>query len=243
MLVFIDNDILVERDFLRRHLDVLERNPGCWVIGRIVHPPELRTTPFGRYRDFRWEEFHRVEGVRGLTVTTGMSAANLALPAEDFRRFGGFDEAFSIASCEDFELGLRARQAGVRVLYDPDNVVVHNDWAVTLPAFCERQRLYSISDVLLYRKYGEASPRTLMVRENGVGSAPLPRIKRGIKRVLATGAGRRVLQGFCRVLERLVPDSRYTRYAYDLAVAVAIFRGVREGIRRYPVPEEDMHAA
>ena len=49
-LVFIDNDILVEPDFLRRHLAALEANPGCWVGGQVVNLPEQEATPFGRFR-------------------------------------------------------------------------------------------------------------------------------------------------------------------------------------------------
>src|SRR5438128_1283620 len=51
VLIFLDNDCLVRPDFVDRHLQVLRNHPGCWVVGRVVHPPELRRTPFGRYRD------------------------------------------------------------------------------------------------------------------------------------------------------------------------------------------------
>src|SRR5262249_35515739 len=152
-LIFIDNDILVEPHFVRKHLARLAWNPGCWLMGRIVHPPELRRTPFGRYRDSVWEAFHNGNASSAVRETSGITAANLSLPAGDFQRLGGFDESFSIASCEDFELGIRARRAGIRVLYDPEIVVKHNDWAVSLERFCERQRMYSISDVLFWRKY------------------------------------------------------------------------------------------
>lgn len=229
ILVFIDNDILVSPDFLRRHVQLLRAYPRSWALGRILHPDDLRATPFGRYRDARWEEFHAALGAGTPVETTGMSAANLAVPAGDFRRLGGFDESFSIASCEDWELGFRARQSGRRILYDAGNVVIHNDWAVTLRSFCERQRLYSISDVLLYRKYGDASPRGPMIRDVTRGS-----VKNLVKRTLATGAGQAVVRGVCGLVERLAPDTPLSRRAYDAAVAIAIFRGVREGLLRYP---------
>src|SRR5262249_26253986 len=145
ILVFIDNDILVKGDFLRLHVETLKSNPGCWVVGRVVHPPELQSTPFGRYRNQSWEAFHHSHTEAGIQTTQGITAANLSLPAEDFHRLGGFDESFTIASCEDCELGLRARMAGITILYNPGIVVVHNDWAVSLDGFCRRQQLYSIS--------------------------------------------------------------------------------------------------
>jgi GT2 family glycosyltransferase len=238
VLIFIDDDILVQPDFVRSHVETLAAHPRCWVIGRIVHPAELRATPFGRYRDAVWESYQRSEPREGPTPTDGMTAANLSLPAADFFALDGFDERFAIASCEDWDLGLRARQAGIQVLYNPAIVVVHNDWAVSLQRFCERQRLYSISDVLLWRKHGGSSPRAALVAENSPPrwrtDRPRLLVKKAVKRALATGPGRGLIRLVCWAAERLIPDSAWCRRAYDAAVAVAIFRGVREGLRRYP---------
>src|SRR5262249_12219137 len=97
-LVFIDNDILVEPSFLRLHLEALATHPGCWVIGRITHPSAVRSTPFGRYRDALHEGFYDLYTAGGCCETDGLTAANLSLPAADFRRLGGFDETITIAS-------------------------------------------------------------------------------------------------------------------------------------------------
>lgn len=237
VLIFLDNDCLVSPDLVGRHLEMLRQNAGCWVLGRLVHAPGLRDTPFGRYRDDCWEEFHRSHPDGQVSETAGMSAANLALPAADFSRLGGFDESFSIASCEDWDLAWRARAARIRILYDPCNVAVHNDWAVNLERFCERQRLYSISDVLLWRKYGGRTPRARLVRENApiqwTGDSPWLVVKKVVKRLLATQAGSATLRRVCSIAEQAVPDSRLSRRAYRLAVGVAIFQGVREGLRHY----------
>jgi glycosyltransferase involved in cell wall biosynthesis/GT2 family glycosyltransferase len=236
-LIFIDNDILVKPDFVRAHVDALAAHPGCWVMGRVVHSAELRRTPFGRYRDAVWEAFHDARSSDAIAETTGMTAANVSMPAVDFHKLGGFDEDFTIASCEDCELGIRARQAGIRVLYHPGIVALHNDWAVALDRFCERQRLYSISDVLLSRKYGSASPHASLVEQN----APLRLktdklgliVKKAIKRALATPPGSALARIACSLAERMAPDTRLSRRAYDVVVGIAIFKGVREGLRRY----------
>jgi glycosyltransferase involved in cell wall biosynthesis/GT2 family glycosyltransferase len=237
VLIFLDNDCLAPLDFIHRHLQVLNDHAGCWVVGRVVHPPGLRATPFGRYRDDCLEAFHRSQAESGPSETDGMTAQNLALWRSDFVRLGGFDEEFAIASSEDWELGQRAREVGIRILYDSKNAVIHNDWAVSLDHFCERQWLYSISDVLLWRKYGEQSPRARLVRENAPvrwTSDPLRLIlKKMGKRLLATYPGRAAVRLACAVAERVAPDSWWNRRAYQLAVGIAIFRGVREGLVRY----------
>src|SRR5262249_44624552 len=99
------------------------------------------------------------------------------------------------------------------------------------------QRLYSRSDVILWRKYGDASPRARLVHENGYinhRADPARLIARKmIKRILVTPAGRFFLRQSCWLAERLAPDSRCNRRLYQLAVGVAIFRGVREGLKHY----------
>jgi GT2 family glycosyltransferase len=237
VLIFIDNDIHVEPGFVKDHLDTLAGNPGCWVIGRVVHPAELRRTPFGRYRDDVWEDFHREYGTDQVRETPGITAANLALPASDFKRLGGFDESFSIASCEDWELGLRARLDGIKIVYNPHIVVVHDDWATTLDRFCERQRLYSISDVLLWKKYGDNSPRARLVNENSPIALRTDRpgiaFKKAAKQVLGSRMGLKALRVGCALAESVVPDTALSRKAYNLAIGCAINRGVREGLKRY----------
>jgi len=236
-LIFIDNDIGVQPDFVRAHLQTLSENSGCWVIGRIVHPPQISNTPFGCYRNAVWESFHELHAREGVTETAGMSAANVSMPASDFKQLGGFDEDFTIASSEDWDLGMRARQRGIRVVYNPQIVVVHNDWAVSLERFCERQRLYSVSDVLLWRKYGESSPRARLVHENTPvrWSVDPPGLiaKKILKTALSLQISSLMVRTACKVSERFVPGGKLNRRAYNLAVGQAIFSGVREGLKRY----------
>ena len=237
VLVLLDDDMVVAPGFLARHLRALDAHPDAWVVGRVTHPDELRATPFGRYRHARGEEFYHRHAPEGLQETDGITAQNLALPAADFARLGGFDEGFALAGCEDHELGLRARAAGRRVLYDPGNVALHQDWAVTLERYCERQRTYSISDVRLYRMLGEAAVRAPMIRANGPlspGDRPGLLARKVVKRALATAPGRALLRALVSLAERVAPDTALNRRAYDASVAVAIFRGVREGLARFP---------
>ncbi len=239
-LIFMDDDMVASDGFVAGHVAALAENPGCWIVGRVVLPPRMRGTPFGRYLDELQERFHRGQLPDRPSPTDGVTAQSLSLPAEDFRALGGFDEDFTIASGEDWELGMRARQRGIRILYDPRIVAVHEDWAVDLARFCQRQRLYSISDVLLCHKYGNANPRWDLVTAGGplrFGREPLSRsAKKVAKAALATGAGHRVVDATCRLASTTVPDSNLSSRAYDLASAVAIFEGVREGIRRYGDP-------
>lgn len=240
VLIFIDNDILVEPDFVRMHLDALAAHPQAWIVGRVIQPQQLHATPFGRYRDRLHERFHHAHPPGQLTETVWVTTQNLSLPKQDFVEFGGFDESFTIASGEDWELGYRARQRGRRMLYHGDLAVRHNDWAVDLERFCERQRTYSLSDVLLWRKYGNDTPRAALIRENTpiawTKDPPRRILRKAVKAFLSTPLNRKLTLGLCRGLERLCPDTPICDRAYELIVGAAIYRGVRQGLRKYPHP-------
>jgi hypothetical protein len=125
----------------------------------------------------------------------------------------------------------------VRVLYDPENVAIHQDWATTLPRYCERQRAYAISDVRLWRRHADASPRARLIAANGPiarGDSPRRVARKLLRGALAIPPARALLLGLAAAAERVAPDSTFTRRIYDAAVSVAIFRGVREGLRLHP---------
>jgi glycosyltransferase involved in cell wall biosynthesis len=236
-LIFLDNDMLVPPALVGQHVASLRAHPGTWTVGRVVHPAELRQTPFGRYRDDLHEAFYRAHPADAPSETQGITTQNLSLPAGDFRHLGGFDESFTIASCEDMLLGIAARASGIRTLYHPDIVAVHNDWAVDLASFCHRQRLYSVSDVLLWNRLLDQSPRAQLVQQNavipGCRQNLAARLKRGAKGILATAPAHACLRGIARVAERIAPDTRVCRGLYNAVIAAAIYQGVQEGVVRY----------
>ena len=55
-----------------------------------------------------------------------VSGACLALETSLLRELGGFDDAFAPAYCEDVDLCLRVRERGLRVIYNPEAVIVHH---------------------------------------------------------------------------------------------------------------------
>jgi GT2 family glycosyltransferase/glycosyltransferase involved in cell wall biosynthesis len=54
-----------------------------------------------------------------------VSGASIAIPAEIWRAFGGFDQHYAPAYCEDADLALRLSAAGYEVWYQPLSRVIH----------------------------------------------------------------------------------------------------------------------
>ncbi|HUR99721.1 MAG TPA: glycosyltransferase [Pyrinomonadaceae bacterium] len=240
-MIFIDNDILVEPCFVSSHVDLLESNPLCWVLGEILPLPEQENLPLGKFR----KELQPESISNGVHETLGFTGANFSLPRTDFEKLGGFDEGFFISSSEDQEFALRARtELGVKVLSAPHIVGVHNDWAGwTFEDYCRRQGLYSHTDYYFWQRYGERHPRIQLVTE----SLPVD-IRKDPARVLVRKVGKRLLgsQGsqivlirLATILERVAMARPLLWILYKLALAGAIDRGLREGRETYLLKEKD----
>jgi len=230
-LVFIDNDILTEPDFLNRHVETLRANPACWIVGQFPNRPEQEATVFGRYRKHLHPLIPSDGTLRDTDVITGQGTS---MPKLDFERLGGFDENFFVASGEDRELAIRAIKSGVKILFDPSIIAIHNDWAgSTIRDYCKRQRIYTQTEPLFALKYGPDNPRY----EMSVKNSP-PNLKRDgaklfitkyLKALLGSNAGQAGIIRICEVAERIIPNSGALWSIYKLAIAGAIYRGFNEG--------------
>lgn len=231
-LVFIDNDILVEPNFVERHRNALAAHPGCWILGQTVNLPEQEQTPFGRFRKALYPFVSPDEGV---SEARGFAGANCSLPRADLERLGGFDEGFNVASVEDYELAMRAWQQGIRILFDPSIVGVHNDWAgSSIRDYCQRQRMYARSEWLMWYKYGEQHPRLEMICKN------MPPVwkqdeawlffHKWAKRCVGSSLGQRAFLSLCVLLEHAWPWPPLLWPLYRWSLAGAIYKGFQEGL-------------
>ena len=160
VLVFVDNDILVGPAFLARHVEVLSRARllGDRTHGRLTR---LRETPFGRFRG---------RGVGGVPPRS-ILGRGVGQPAGCRRRACRFRVSTSISwagstsssrsrSCEDMELAMGRARRGADHRARPSQCCRPRGLGGDLgPGLLQAQRLYAVSDVLLWQKYGERSPR------------------------------------------------------------------------------------
>jgi GT2 family glycosyltransferase len=232
-IVLLDDDILVESDFLRRHYDLLLSNAGCWIMGQVVNLPEQNVTPFGKYRQTLYGYIPR-ESAGG--EAHWLNGNSVSLPRSDWERLGGFDERFSGASVEDYDFAVRAWDAGIKILFRPSIVAIHNDWAgFSIDDYCQRQRLYSQSEPLFWKKYGDRHVRMNLVQQNlppdWRRDNPALFAKKLVKNQLAAKNWQAILSGMCAFLERSWPWPPLLHRLYKLMLAVAIYQGFQEGLK------------
>jgi GT2 family glycosyltransferase/glycosyltransferase involved in cell wall biosynthesis len=132
ILVYLNNDTIVKPGWLQALLRTFDDFPRAGVVGsRLIYPDGAQQEAggiiwadgsawnFGLNRDGKAPEFNYVRQV------DYVSGASLAIRRELFDAFGGFDEHYLPAYCEDSDLCLKTTKAGWKVLYQPFSEVIH----------------------------------------------------------------------------------------------------------------------
>jgi len=128
-IAFTDDDCCPHADWLAALNQVFNQNPLCAAGGLTTNalPANRYATASQLLIDYLYAYYGaRPEGPAFFTSN------NLAFPAEDLRRIGGFDNMFRLAAGEDRELCERWRRNGGELIYAPRAIVFHaNDLHLT----------------------------------------------------------------------------------------------------------------
>ena len=111
--------------------------PYEWLTGAEKGlQPSVRNDP-------RWPAFDALDGqvlYGDLGSAVGHFSGNVVWPISLFQRLGGFHSDLFHGRCEDGELGLRAVESGVGVMYVAGARGYHQEHSVDLPLILERNR-------------------------------------------------------------------------------------------------------
>ena len=121
ILIYVDDDIRCDPDFVSQHVETLQR-PGVSVVaGGVdeVNKPADLASAVGQFS--RWTAIPtRGFGARGECFVEHAPGGNFSLTREVIRSVGGFDEAFAQGAAlgEELEFCLRVRRAGFRIYFN-----------------------------------------------------------------------------------------------------------------------------
>jgi glycosyltransferase involved in cell wall biosynthesis len=130
ILVFIQDDIIVEHDFLKQHLRVHQQFPEekTVVVGFTHWHPDLRKTSLLEYLDkgqqFDFDRFLNAHQSKKIVPADHLLfyTSNLSLHKSFLLAQGGFDENFfvpGVTAYEDTELAWRLKKAGMAIYFNP----------------------------------------------------------------------------------------------------------------------------
>ncbi len=133
-LVFLNNDTVPQPGWLDALLGTFEAHADAGLVGAKLVYPDGRLQEAGGvvFADGSGWNYGRHEDASDcrfnyLRNADYLSGAAIAIPRALFEKFGGFDVRFKPAYYEDTDLAFAVRAAGLRVLYQPQAVVAHDE--------------------------------------------------------------------------------------------------------------------
>lgn len=133
-LLLLNNDTEVMPGAIDALAGLLRRRPDAGMAGaRLLYPDGWQQEAggivwrdgsawnYGRRDDPRKPEYSYVR------EADYISGAAIMVRRSAWEQLGGFDEHFAPAYCEDSDLAFRLRAAGLKVLYQPEAMVIHHE--------------------------------------------------------------------------------------------------------------------
>ena len=121
VLIFIDTDVVVHADTLARMEAVFSGEPDVAALfGSYDDDPPARSAA-SLYKNLLHHYVHQHGQREAGTFWAGCGAIRRAV----FSAAGGFDQSYTRPSIEDIELGVRLRQAGLRIRLCPEIQATH----------------------------------------------------------------------------------------------------------------------
>jgi O-antigen/teichoic acid export membrane protein len=126
--VFVDADVCVHGDALRRFVEILGQTPEVSAVFGSYDDNPTGISVSSRYRNLLHHYAHKA----GAGETESFWAGLGAIRAKDFHHAGRFNERrYTSPQIEDVELGYRLRKSGKRILLDPEILGTHlKEWTV-----------------------------------------------------------------------------------------------------------------
>jgi glycosyltransferase involved in cell wall biosynthesis len=234
LLVFVDDDLLIPADFLKAHVRASEQWRGALQVGEIRLPADALTTPFGRFRQ-GLEDGGKPPAAGPSSLLNFCAAGNMAIPRDRFEELQGFD--LNIVSGEDQDFALRHTAGNGIIVFVPHASVIHQDSALDIRTYCRRAAWGAELMIPFCHRYPERAENVVRAQINGPtrwGQEPiLCSCRKLLKSMLASQAVIWLLFRLSSSLERWAPNSNALDRVYRLLLGAHIFRGYRNGLKRY----------
>jgi GT2 family glycosyltransferase len=131
-LLFLNNDVFVGRESIKRLLAPLRADKTIGITGAKLLFPDKRSVQHAGIGQMLWG-YPSNYGVGAVPTDPrvrqrcerfALTGAMICLPRDVFQEVGGFDEQY-IWGFEDIDLCLKIRSAGLGVIYEPEAVGTH----------------------------------------------------------------------------------------------------------------------
>jgi GT2 family glycosyltransferase/glycosyltransferase involved in cell wall biosynthesis len=176
-LVFLNNDTVPQPGWLDALLGTFDQHADAGLVGaRLVYPggplQEAGGVVFADGSGWNYGRNESPDDCRYAYLRDAdyCSGAAIAIPRALFERLGGFDARYAPAYYEDTDLAFAVRAAGLRVLYQPAAVVVHDEGATSGTDLAQGPKAAQVRNQSVFaQKWRQA-----LVAQLPTGSLPTP---------------------------------------------------------------------
>lgn len=116
IVLFVDSDVVVPPDTVRRFAEEFRDHPGCAAVFGSYDDQPADPGFLSQYRNLLHHFVHQTSRQDASTFWSGLGAVRLDV----FRSLNGFDESYRVPSIEDVELGCRMHAAGHAIRLSPE---------------------------------------------------------------------------------------------------------------------------
>jgi len=244
-LVFIDDDITLDRHTLAALVGRCEREEHAIVLGSLaLRGSSAAVTRFQQYaiaekeRSAAREQQHPSDIVPFGACNTQL----LAIPRADFLRLGLLqDPSGGWPNWDDVDLGYRAHLAGYRLIQERAATGIHWDYAVdTLDTACQRWYRASQAAVRLFQLYPELEPHIPMYADKTpprLGKdQPVLLARKLIRRLTARRLSLACLKRAVKLLELMPAPPALLAFLYRAVQGAYMVQGYDEGLQSCGLP-------
>lgn len=143
LIIFVDSDLIVLRDFVEAHLREHAGRTGLIVHGPVIHTPDPDNLAGARLK---------LADISHAFFATG----NVSVSRDALFKAGLFNESFIEYGWEDLELGQRLKRLGLKVLRSdgPKGYHIKKAFSVAdLPGILDRERQRGRMAIVYYRRW------------------------------------------------------------------------------------------
>lgn len=143
LLIFIDDDIHLDKNAISGHKSHHETTPNTMVSGAVPTSPALPKSDVIEYKIKLEQKWNRsLPDQSDRLKTPYITAANFSISKTLFDQLGGFNE--KLTDCEDYYLAINAFEQNIGVYYDQQIIGYHYD-PITMESYIKRKRAYAAS--------------------------------------------------------------------------------------------------
>lgn len=237
VVLFIDDDILVEPDMLKRHIEGHQLYPGSVVYGYSPYVKMEKETNAYRFLK-QLIEVKAEDRKDHFMLMNSIASGNISVEKQLFADGEMYQSDLRTPAAEEFELMARLLKQGVKVYFNPMIIGWHLQPA-TIEDKCKQELKYGngIAEVAMKipasLEYGNLRKIFYTNSAWDEQGQKAKGLKKSIRRFFSKERRRNGLLKFVKFTEKVLPFDFVLFPLYRFVVGNFLFAGVQEGIQKF----------